>query len=1065
MSRKTLHQLYTEHTGKVSDKWSLYLTEYDRLFNDYRDKPVCLLEIGIQNGGSLEIWSKYFSNATALIGCDINPDCSRLSYDDTRINVIVGDANAPEVIDRVHQLAPLFDIIIDDGSHLSSDIVKSFALYFPRVVEGGVFVAEDLHCSYWDEFEGGLFDPYSSISFFKRLADVINHEHWGVPKARADILRGIFSKYGCDIDVETLSQVHSVEFINSMCVVHKEPTPNNGLGHRVIAGSIELVIDDHLKLNGESYQIAPIFDQANNPWSSRTTPPDETIQYLELTLTNLQQTVAERDEQIANLNQVVVERDALLSSSSWKITAPLRWSKAQLRRLTLLPRLLHFSIKYLGSPKAVFVKAFKVYRREGFAGVKSRVRMIASKAAMRNNHISATRPNIQLESNARQELIRHIQSVDIIVCVHNALDDVRLCLESVIVNTMPPYRLIIVDDGSDLETKSYLEDFVVGQPAVLIRNETATGYTLAANKGLREANSEFIILLNSDTITSTMWLDRMIQCGESDKRIGIVGPLSNTASWQSIPKIFNENGDWEENPLPDGWTVNDFANEIARVSRRIYPRVGFVNGFCLMIKRELIEDIGIFDEVTFARGYGEENDYCLRAAASEWQLAIADDCYIYHSQSKSYSNERRAELSRLAGEALAAKHEQTRIDAQLAITSHHPALEYMRKRCEDVVSLKQMRESITRLYEGKRVLFLLPANTAGGGGNIVILEAAAMRANGVDAWIANLSMQRELFEVHYPNLLVPVVYMDTPNDLVHVAKDFDAVIATLYTTVFWMKALLCLEQPPILGYYVQDFEPDFFEKGSDDYRQALESYTAIDDVVLFTKTDWNRKILETNLGLNPLVIGPSVDIDTHYPGPEVNSTFDNIRISAMVRPITPRRAPAMTLRILRRLKEYFGEEVQITVFGVSCDDPEYIQLRGDFSHTCLGELDKDALAKMLSQSDVFIDCSEFQAMGLTAMEAMATGVAVIGPVNGGLKEVITDQRNGVLVDTYEEEEIFKAACRFVKDREYLSRIKNSTYDVVQYSPEKSAEKILRALFGSTEEKIKSNVGSEVCNEY
>ena len=217
--------------------------------------------------------------------------------------------------------------------------------------------------------------------------------------------------------------------------------------------------------------------------------------------------------------------------------------------------------------------------------------------------------------------------------------------------------------------------------------------------------------------------------------------------------------------------------------------------------------------------------------------------------------------------------------------------------------------------------------------------------------------------------------------------------------------------------------------------------------------------------MNPLVIGPSVDIDTHYPGPEVNSTFDNIRISAMVRPITPRRAPAMTLRILRRLKEYFGEEVQITIFGVSCDDPEYIQLRGDFSHTCLGELDKDALAKMLSQSDVFIDCSEFQAMGLTAMEAMATGVAVIGPVNGGLKEVITDQRNGVLVDTYEEEEIFKAACRFVKDREYLSRIKNSTYDVVQYSPEKSAEKILRALFGSTEEKIKSNVDSEVCNEY
>ena len=94
MSRKTLHQLYAEHTGNVSDKWSLYLTEYDRLFNDYRDKPIRLLEIGIQNGGSLEIWSKYFSNAVALIGCDINPDCARLSYDDPHIGCVIGDANA-----------------------------------------------------------------------------------------------------------------------------------------------------------------------------------------------------------------------------------------------------------------------------------------------------------------------------------------------------------------------------------------------------------------------------------------------------------------------------------------------------------------------------------------------------------------------------------------------------------------------------------------------------------------------------------------------------------------------------------------------------------------------------------------------------------------------------------------------------------------------------------------------------------------------------------------------------------------------------------------------------------
>jgi hypothetical protein len=379
MSRKTLRQLSTEHTGKVSDKWSLYLTEYDRLFNEYRDKPVRLFEIGIQNGGSLDIWSKYFSNAAALIGCDINPDCAHLSYDNPRIVVIVGDANASETRDLVYSCSPQFDIIIDDGSHLSSDIIKSFALYFPLVAEGGIFIAEDLHCSYWSQFEGGLFDPYSSISFFKRLADVINYEHWGTTKAREDILKGIFTKYGCDIDAETMSQVHSVEFINSMCVVRKSSPAENGLGDRVIAGLIELVVADHPKLNGCSYLIDPIFDQTNNPWTARSTPPDEVIEHVELELANsnqaaaerdreiaslnqaaaerdreiasLNQAAAERDREIASLNQVVAERDGhitslnyaiterdgviaqILSSTSWRLTRPLRALKSHLKKL------------------------------------------------------------------------------------------------------------------------------------------------------------------------------------------------------------------------------------------------------------------------------------------------------------------------------------------------------------------------------------------------------------------------------------------------------------------------------------------------------------------------------------------------------------------------------------------------------------------------------------------------------------------------------------------------------------------------------------------------------------
>ena len=98
---KTLLNLYKSHTSKVSDKWSLYLREYDRIFAPYRNQTISLLEIGVQNGGSLEIWSEYFPNAVKFVGCDINPNCAQLLFEDPRITVIVGDATTPETQTKV----------------------------------------------------------------------------------------------------------------------------------------------------------------------------------------------------------------------------------------------------------------------------------------------------------------------------------------------------------------------------------------------------------------------------------------------------------------------------------------------------------------------------------------------------------------------------------------------------------------------------------------------------------------------------------------------------------------------------------------------------------------------------------------------------------------------------------------------------------------------------------------------------------------------------------------------------------------------------------------------------
>ena len=273
VNHKTLSDLYLNHHGMITDKWTFYIKAYEDIFQHYRSLPVRLLEIGVQNGGSLAIWAQYFGAATDIVGCDINPACGGLRYDDPRIHVIVGDANADATEALIEAVSPIFDLIIDDGSHRSGDIVRSFARYFPRLAHDGLFVAEDLHCAYWAEYEGGLFDPWSSMAFFKRLADILNHEHWGIPKARADILRPFRERYGIALSESLLAEIHSVEFLNSICVIRKRPSADNVLGPRVVEGE-EATAETLVAGSGSLSSPA---DQGTNPWSAMPPLPEEEL--------------------------------------------------------------------------------------------------------------------------------------------------------------------------------------------------------------------------------------------------------------------------------------------------------------------------------------------------------------------------------------------------------------------------------------------------------------------------------------------------------------------------------------------------------------------------------------------------------------------------------------------------------------------------------------------------------------------------------------------------------------------------------------------------------------------
>lgn len=636
---------------------------------------------------------------------------------------------------------------------------------------------------------------------------------------------------------------------------------------------------------------------------------------------------------------------------------------------------------------------------------------------------------------------QHKDPVDVIICVHNALEDVKRCLTSVVRHTRMPARLFIVDDGSNAETAKYLEDFAHAQRVELIRNEQALGYTRAANLGLHRSRSKYIVLLNSDTEVTPGWIDRMVVCADSDPKIGLVGPLSNTASWQSVPRIFNEAGDWAENRLPDGMFATDYARLLGRYAGRVYPRVPFLNGFCLLIKRVVLNRIGAFDEKRFGEGYGEENDYAIRAAKAGFELAVADDTYVYHYQSRSYSHERRKVLAERANKLLHEKHGAGRVDAGVAICMNGPVLQGVRARAQVMAERNRLVEEGRARWEGRRVLFLLPVIEPGGGAHVILQEARAMQAMGVDVRALNYRTNEQAVGKNYPDAGVPMMFVDDPAHDVDFTS-YDAVVATLYSSVFWMPAT---GARPVKGYYIQDYEPLFYPPHSMESTLAKKSYTAIPDLVRFAKTEWNARLIEEKEKVQVAVVGGSVDLDLFRPRSAARAD-GVVRIGAMVRPNTPRRAPDMTMRVLREIEKKFGGRVQISVFGCSPVDPDYLKLAQGDKFENAGILDRHGVAAFLGQLDVFADFSTYQAMGLTALEAMASGAAVIVPASGGSALFARHEENALVVETEAEALCQSALERLVEDAALRTRLQQrALFDACKFHPEQAAWNILHVL--------------------
>jgi len=205
----------------------------------------------------------------------------------------------------------------------------------------------------------------------------------------------------------------------------------------------------------------------------------------------------------------------------------------------------------------------------------------------------------------------------IVIVAHNQLEYTRMCVESLSRCTRYPYKLVLVDNGSTDGTEQYFRSL---EGAVVIREEENVGFPRGANAGIKAADGHYVVLLNNDTVLTEGWLTTLVQAAESHERVGIVGPVTNHAKGAQL---------LETRDFHNAEELEQYAGDVASRNAGQWQATNGLAGFCMLIKRDVIRQIGYLDE-RFGIGNFEDDDYCVRAQQNGFKLLIATDCFIYH---------------------------------------------------------------------------------------------------------------------------------------------------------------------------------------------------------------------------------------------------------------------------------------------------------------------------------------------------------------------------------------------------------------------------------------------------
>ncbi len=299
-----------------------------------------------------------------------------------------------------------------------------------------------------------------------------------------------------------------------------------------------------------------------------------------------------------------------------------------------------------------------------------------------------------------------MKQVDIIIPVYRGIEETRKCLESVLAYTQQTdFELIVINDASpEPELVNLLEEIAEKEQITLIHNSENKGFVATVNIGMSLHKHRDVVLLNSDTVPVHDWLDRLRVCAYQAKNIATVTPFSNNATICSYPHFC------EDNTLPKNLNAVDLDLLFKQANSGEMVEIPTAVGFCMYIRRDCIDKIGLFDVETFGKGYGEENDFCMRALKANLKNVLCANVFVYHAGNVSF------------GET----HNTRKLEALEKLRKIHPDYE---KRIHDHIvkdpaKIYRQRVMIASLLDIRKPFVLFITHNRGGGTERHVQELA-----------------------------------------------------------------------------------------------------------------------------------------------------------------------------------------------------------------------------------------------------------------------------------------------------------------------------------------------------